>query len=252
MRVRLITVGALVAAIGLGFLAFEQLEAPQSQVLGVTLVHGPRNRPDVALTFDDGPNPPYTSAILDVLERARAHATFFVVGRAAAAYPGLLQREARDGDEIGNHSWAHEHLIVLTPSSLRTSLERTSNAIRSATGITPTLMRPPFGQRDPLVLQTVRTLGMTPVMWSVPLARDWRQPPAQTIVHRLLAHVHAGDILVLHDGDRGILCARPEMIRSRCNRTAEIEAVRLLIPALRARGFHLVTVTQLFARTAQL
>ena len=99
-------------AIG-GFLAYELLEQPTNQLWGRTLTQGPTNERVVALTYDDGPNPPYTDSILDVLEREHVRATFFLVGRAAAAYPGLVRREVRDGDAVGNHTWDHKHLILM-------------------------------------------------------------------------------------------------------------------------------------------
>ena len=95
---------------------YKWLEDPRSQLFGKTLVSGPPQMRVVALTFDDGPNPPYTDRILNVLRSERVHATFFVVGRAVAAYPEVVRRIARDGNALGNHTWDHAHLLVLTPA----------------------------------------------------------------------------------------------------------------------------------------
>ncbi|HMD02267.1 MAG TPA: polysaccharide deacetylase family protein, partial [Candidatus Baltobacteraceae bacterium] len=131
---------AMILAVG-SYGSYEALEAPSNQIFGQTLVHGPSDRHEVALTFDDGPNAPYTERILDVLRRERVHATFFVVGRAVAAYPRTVRRIVREGHVLGNHSWDHAHLLVETPSAVRAELRRTDDAIYAATGLRTRLMR---------------------------------------------------------------------------------------------------------------
>jgi peptidoglycan/xylan/chitin deacetylase (PgdA/CDA1 family) len=227
------------------YAAYERLEQPSSQLFGKTLTNGPGNARVVALTFDDGPNPPYTDRILTVLEREHVPATFFVVGRAVAAYPGVVRREVRDGDAIGNHTWDHAHLIVLRRSEIRTSLERTNAAIGAAAHVHVTLMRPPFGERDWMVMQVARQLGYTVVMWSVPLARDWEDPPARVIASRILPYVSDGSIIVLHDGNRGELCTAAQ--RRICERSADIGATRTIVETLKRRGYRFVTIPQLIA-----
>lgn len=228
-----------------GFWAYEVSENPTNQLFGQTLVSGPADERVVALTFDDGPNPPYTSAILDVLERERVHATFFLVGRAVAAYPSVVRREVRDGDAIGNHTWSHGHMILMDATDVRASLAKTDEAIYLAAGVHTRIMRPPFGARDWLVLDQARSLGYTPVMWSVPLAKDWEEPPAQTIVERIVPYVRDGSIIVLHDGNRGIVCAHSRLSAKICDRHSEIDATRLIIERLRGLGYRFVTVPEL-------
>ena len=230
-----------------GFWLYEISENPSNQIFGSTIVSGPPGQRVVALTFDDGPNPPYTNAILDVLEREHVHATFFVVGRAVAAYPSIVRREVRDGDAIGNHSWSHGHLILMSPAQVRSSLARTDAAIYRAAGVHTRIMRPPFGARDWLVLAQVRRLGYTPVMWSVPLAKDWEEPPAAIIADRTVPYVRDGSIVVLHDGNRGIVCASAHVSAKTCDRHSEIEATRLIIDRLRREGYRFVTVPELLA-----
>jgi peptidoglycan/xylan/chitin deacetylase (PgdA/CDA1 family) len=239
---------ALVAIVGLaGVMLYEAAEAPANQLFGKTLVHGPRTEKIVALTYDDGPNPPYTDRILDVLEQEHVHATFFVVGRAVRAYPEVVRREVRDGDAIGNHTWDHAHLILMTPAQIRASLERTDEAIERAAGIRPEIMRPPFGARDWQVLAVARSMGLVPVMWSVPLANDWLQPPPEVIARRILRNVHDGSIIVLHDGNRGIVCAGHSFPPGTCDREAEIEATRIIVTTLRREGYRFVTIPQMLA-----
>jgi peptidoglycan/xylan/chitin deacetylase (PgdA/CDA1 family) len=243
LRFGVISTAALALLGTLGFGAYEYGESPASQLFGATLVSGPADRHVVALTFDDGPNPPYTNGILAVLERERVHATFFVVGRAVAAYPAVVRREVRDGDAIGNHTWDHGHLLVLDASQIQRSLELTNDAIVRAAGTHTTLMRPPFGARDWFVLAQARRLGYTPVMWSVPLAGDWENPPPGVIAARILRYVRNGSIIVLHDGNQGILCDRAEP--HLCDRSGSVAATRMIVEALKGRGYRFVTIPEL-------
>jgi peptidoglycan-N-acetylglucosamine deacetylase len=247
MRTRWLVSGALALAV-LGAAAYEGyqvVESPASQLFGTTLVRGPHDERVVALTYDDGPNPPYTGQLLSVLRAERIHATFFVVGRAVAAYPGLVREEVADGNAIGNHTWSHGHLLLYDTAGLRRTLERTDRAIYQAAGVHTRIMRPPFGARDWLVLGEVRKLGYIPVMWSVPLANDWEYPPAPVIAARVLRYVNDGAIIDLHDGNRGILCARVHVARRVCDRSADVAATRLIVEALKREGYRFVTIPEL-------
>jgi peptidoglycan/xylan/chitin deacetylase (PgdA/CDA1 family) len=227
------------------FAGYEFVESPGNQLFGKTLVSGPKNERIVALTYDDGPNPPYTDAILDALRKERVHATFFVVGQAVAAYPQTVRREYDDGNAIGNHTWNHGHLVLYDPASLRETLQRTDQAIYAATGHHTKIMRPPYGGRDWLVLDEVRRLGYTPVMWSVPLAKDWEYPPGPLIAARVLHYVSDGSIIDLHDGNRGIVCARQRVAAHICDRSGDVEATRLIVESLKRRGYRFVTIPEL-------
>ena len=249
MRARVAWRAAIVTsvlALG-GFAAYEMLEAPTNQIFGKTIVAGAPSVREVALTFDDGPNPPYTDRILDVLHAEHALATFFVVGRAVVAYPATMRRIARDGHAIGNHTWDHAHLIVESRGTMRAELDRTDAAIAKITGRHTHLMRPPFGSRDFTVVNEAHRLGYRVVMWNVPLPRDWEQPGDATIVKRVIEHVGDGSIIVLHDGNRGRICAREKRPTHDCDRSQEIGATRSIVEALRARGFRFVTIPQLIA-----
>lgn len=242
-----IRAGLVLAAVAaLTFGAYEAAESPGSQLFGKTLVSGPKNERVVALTYDDGPNPPYTNRILDVLRSEGVHATFFVVGRAVQAYPQIVAREAAQGNAVGNHTWSHGHLVLYDPARVRETLERTDRAIYAATGRHTRIMRPPYGGRDWLVLDQVRKLGYTPVMWSVPLPNDWEYPPANVIASRVLRYVSDGAIIDLHDGNRGIVCARrPKVSPHVCDRAGDVEATRIIVRELKARGYRFVTIPEL-------
>jgi peptidoglycan/xylan/chitin deacetylase (PgdA/CDA1 family) len=250
MLLRRVAVSAvvLIVAAALGaFLGYELFEQPTNQIFGKTITSGPSNERVVALTFDDGPNPPYTTRILQVLEKEHVHATFFLVGRAVAAYPDVVRREVRDGDAVGNHTWEHRHLIVMTRTQVHKSLQRTNDAIYLATGMRTRLMRPPFGARDWIVMQVARKLGYTVVMWSVPLARDWEYPAPGTIARRVLPNVTDGSIIVLHDGNRGQLCSKDRLSPHVCDRSSDIEATKIIVDQLKREGYRFVTIPELIS-----
>lgn len=229
------------------YLGYTIVEAPGNQLFGKTVVNGRSDAREVALTFDDGPNPPYTNAILDVLRDEHVHATFFVVGRAAAAYPATVRRIVNDGHAIGNHTWDHAHLVVQTPDAVGTELRRTDDTIYRITGIHSRLMRPPFGSRDFAVIDKAKSLGYTVVMWSVPLPNDWEQPGDATIAQRVLDNVRDGGIIVLHDGNRGIVCGGTAAKREVCDRKQDVAATRKIVERLKAENFRFVTIPQLLA-----
>lgn len=239
---------AIVLAAAIVFLVFEAYkiaESPTNQIFGKTLVSGPKNERVIALTYDDGPNPPYTNEILGVLREEHVKATFFLVGRAVQAYPSVVREEVEEGDAVGNHTWNHGHLVLYDGAGLRRTLERTDQAIFAAAGVHTRIMRPPFGARDWLVLDEVRKLGYTPVMWSVPLANDWEYPPARVIAARVLRYAGDGAIIALHDGNRGIVCARAHVPARVCDRSADVEATRLIVEALKREGYRFVTIPEL-------
>lgn len=246
-RLRLaLPAAACVAVLGfLAFIGYEVVENPTNQLFGKTLVSGPKNERVIALTYDDGPNPPYTNEILSVLQAEGVHATFFVVGRAVQAYPSVVRREAEAGNAIGNHTWSHGHLVLYDAHALRQTLQHTDAVIFAATGVHTRIMRPPFGARDWLVLQEVRKLGYTPVMWSVPLPNDWQNPPPHVIAARVLRYAGDGAIITLHDGNRGIICARAHVAAHLCDRSADVEATRLIVNALKKEGYRFVTIPEL-------
>ncbi len=241
VRVALFLAVAVVVVFGF----YEVAESPGNQLFGKTLVSGPKGERVVALTYDDGPNPPYTNQILEVLRLEHVHATFFVVGRAVQAYPAVVRREVEGGNAVGNHTWSHGHLVLYGTDGLRRTLERTDRAIYAAAGVHSKIMRPPFGARDWLVLDEVRRLGYTPVMWSVPLANDWDYPPAKVIADRVLRYASDGAIIDLHDGNRGIVCARQLTSGRLCDRSSDVEATRLIVEALKKQGYRFVTIPEL-------
>jgi peptidoglycan-N-acetylglucosamine deacetylase len=154
----------------------------------------------VRLTFDDGPNRKATSAILDTLAAHGATATFFVVGSMVAASPRVVRRASREGHGIGNHSWSHPDLTMLSRDQVKAQLARTTKAIDQATGTGPTEWRPPYGATNPDVEEAARAVGLTTmVLWTVD-PRDWEDPPATAVRDRVLQDVRPNSTVLLHDG----------------------------------------------------
>jgi peptidoglycan/xylan/chitin deacetylase (PgdA/CDA1 family) len=172
---------------------------PASQLLGPTTRRTGRAS-TLALTFDDGPNPAATPYLLDLLDRHKARATFFLIGERVRLYPRVAAAIVARGHVVGNHTDTHPSLVWLGPAQIGAELSRCQEEIRLATGRRPLWMRPPFGFRGPQLNRVVRRMGFTGVaMWSL-TAYDWNpQPPARLI--QRLARVRGGDIVLLHDGD---------------------------------------------------
>lgn len=230
-RVAIVTV--IVAAVAA--VAWYYFEAPFNQTFGSTVTQVPLQQKVVALTFDDGPNPPFTDEIVRYLHSAHVTATFFVVGKAVEAHPESVQMEVRYGDAIGNHTWDHAHLVLLSKAHVGRELDDAEAAIERATGVHTTLFRPPFGARDFLVLRVARDRGYRVIMWSVPLPSDWANPVPAVIAQRVLKNVKNGSIIVLHDGNKG----------SYGNRANTVAATKLIVKALLDQGFRFVTVPEL-------
>lgn len=187
----------------------------------------------VALTFDDGPRPPFTDAILDVLRDQGIVATFFVVGQNVERHPELARRIVREGHALGNHGWRHRALDSLSTQAAHDEIGRGTSAIRRATGVHPRILRPPFGALD----QRIRGRdgiaadhGQTLVMWSVQ-TRDWATRSPRAVAIGTLRQVEPGAVILLHDGGG--------------NREHVVTATRWMIGHLARQGYRFVTVPQL-------
>ena len=190
-------------------------------------LHGPQRR-EVAIGFDDGPAPD-TPQFVTMLERSHAQATFFMIGdQVSASYRATLLRELRNGDVLGDHTFTHPDLVA--SDEVRAQLQKTIAAIRSLTGYTPCIFRPPYGAYDQSVIQTARSLGLATVLWDVDPS-DYTLPGTSTIVARVLEQVRPGSIIISHDGGGP--------------RGQTLAAYPTIISALRERGYRIVTIPQL-------
>ncbi|MBE3558391.1 MAG: polysaccharide deacetylase family protein [Ktedonobacteraceae bacterium] len=174
-------------------------QVAQVQAQDRLLYRGDPNLPEIALTFDDGPNPLYTPQILSILAHYRVKATFFCIGSLVQAYPAIVQQEHNAGHVVGNHTWAHPDLRRLIPSSVAWQLSSTQNAITGATGVRPLYFRPPYGAFNATTQATANQLGLSTILWNVD-PRDWSRPGANAIIARVRAQTSNGSIILMHDG----------------------------------------------------
>lgn len=179
--------------------------------------------PCVALTFDDGPSV-YTEGLLDILSRHQVKATFFILGKSARIQSETVSRIFADGHQIGNHTWDHPNLTKLSAELIQQQLHQTDDIITQIVGQPTAHLRPPYGAYNDLVLAVS---GLPIIFWSVdPL--DWRDRDADVVAARIIESP-AGAIILAHDIHK-----------------TTVAAVPAIIEALRERGIHFVTVTQLF------
>jgi peptidoglycan/xylan/chitin deacetylase (PgdA/CDA1 family) len=232
--------GPLSAAVAAGLAAGACFYAgmfPTSQLFGTTLLSGP-DSDEIALTFDDGPNDPYTGQLLDVLARHQVRATFFLMGNYVRRRPDIARAIHQAGHLLGNHTMSHPSLMWERPARVREELSGCNTAIEDAIGERVEWFRPPFGSRRPDVLRVARELGLTPVMWNV-TAHDWDS----TDPHALAARVRRGiadnqrrgrsSNILLHDGGHrsfGI------------DRSVTLAATAMLLESWAGTDFRVVTV----------
>ncbi|MEU5884801.1 polysaccharide deacetylase family protein [Spirillospora sp. NPDC047279] len=183
----------------------------------------------VALTFDDGPMPS-TTRLLEILAGKKVKATFFVVGRNAAERPDVMRSELAGGHELANHSYTHTDLGRASAGRVRSELQRTQDAVKRATGVTPTLMRPPYGSTDRDVAAVTKELGLAQILWAVdPL--DWLDRDRRAVERKVVARVRPGSIVLLHD-------IHP----------TTVAAVPAIIDRLARKGYVFVTVSELYGK----
>ena len=221
----------LAGGTGLGIGGFAYASRwPTSQIFGRTLI-APREPGQLALTFDDGPNPSWTPRLLDILAEHNVRATFFMVGKFVKGEPELARRVAAAGHLIGNHTWSHPDLSRTRAANVLDELTRTSDILAGVTGKPIVYFRPPFGARRPYVLKLARQLGLIPVTWNA-MTEDWKEPSADTIARNLIRKIDSNQRrgyasnIVLHDGshrtanaDRGPSVAASAQLVERYART---------------------------------
>lgn len=185
-------------------------------------------RPLVALSFDDGPHHQLTPQLLRILAARRIRATFFVLGNRAIRHPALLAHMARDGHEIGNHTWSHPRLSGLSDAALLAQVDQAARAVFDVVGRTPVVLRPPYGDISDHQRRLIyHERGLPTVLWSVD-PQDWRRPGPTVVTRRILDRVHPGAIVLSHDIVEGTVAAMPATL-----------------DGLIERGYAFVTVSEL-------
>jgi peptidoglycan/xylan/chitin deacetylase (PgdA/CDA1 family) len=185
----------------------------------------------LAMTFDDGPSAENTPRLLDLLKQRGIKATFFLIGQNAAEHPDLVKRILAEGHEVGNHSWTHPQLSKLSDERVTEEINKTQEAIRQACGLTPTLLRPPYGAITQRQREWVeKDFHLNVILWSVD-PFDWKRPGASVIEERILGGAEPGAIILSHDIHK-----------------QTVDAMPATLDALLAKGYHFVTVSELIAR----
>jgi len=184
--------------------------------------------PYIAMTFDDGPSATLTPKLLDLLAAHHIKATFFVIGENVAEHPEIVERAAREGHEIANHSWSHPNFGKMSDEGVRRQLTRTDDAIKNATGVRPTLLRPPYGSITARQKRWIHDeFGYQIILWDVD-PYDWKRPGPSVVCNRILKETRPGSIVLSHDIHPGT-----------------IEAMPSTFDQLQAKGFKFVTVSEL-------
>ena len=217
-----------------------QSMAPTGQWYGRTFTGLARGSKQFALTYDDGPNDPYTLRLLEVLAKHDVRATFFLIGRYVRQRPDIAREVAGAGHVVANHTFTHPLLIFKSASETRKELSDCQAALQDAIGAHSSLFRPPFGGRRPATLRIARELDLQPVMWNV-TGYDWNAPPAAVIEQKCARQMHGGDVILLHDGGHKQMGA---------DRSQTVLATDRLITRYKADGYEFVTIPAMLERQA--
>jgi peptidoglycan/xylan/chitin deacetylase (PgdA/CDA1 family)/GT2 family glycosyltransferase len=228
-------IGLALVTLLVSFLIFATID-PVAQIFGPVLTHVRADQPVIALTFDDGPSP-YTAQVLDILARYEVKATFFVIGQKVEQHPDLARRIVAEGHVLGNHTYSHPLWKMMgTSQQVERELDRGAEAIQAATGLQPTLFRPPHGWRSPWMITLAQRKGYQVVTWDIS-SGDWMaQSTTQAIINRVVQKARPGAIILLHDGLN---------LQDNVSRQHTVEALPAIIEALQARGYRLVTIPEL-------
>ncbi len=200
---------------------------------GLAVRRGPQ-RPQVALTFDDGPHPVYTLRVVEVLNRYGARATFFFVGRHALQLPHVAREVAAAGHSLGSHTFSHPHLWTLGPRATWREVADGVRAVEDAAGRRAQYFRPPWGAFNLPALGACRALGLVPVLWTVRGEGYLWRPTPRRMVREVVGKAHPGAVVDLHD--RGGFPDTPERV---------LQALPGILEGLRLRGLEPVSLEEL-------
>jgi len=226
-------IGGTTGLLAAGGLLAHAVRGRAATVFGPSVYHGNRERPAIALTFDDGPSES-TPALLRILARHNVPATFFMLGQNVERLPAVAQRVAAAGHEIGNHTDSHPRFDFCSGDFIYRELAAAQEKILRHTGVTPRLFRAPYGVRWFGLRSAQERLQLLGVMWGT-IGPDWKWP-APRVVRLFLDRARHGDIFCLHDG---------RTTETAPNISTTLAAVDAIIPAMKERGLRFETVSQI-------
>ncbi len=232
------TLAATGAASAAGLMTYA-VRGRSAELLSPSIYRGDPDRPQIALTFDDGPSQS-TPALLEVLAEHQVPATFFMCGRNVRRFPDIARDVLNAGHDLGNHTESHSYLHFHSPDHIYRELAMAQQSIRTVTGCRPRWFRPPYGVRWLGLRKAQRKLGLTGVMWTT-MGRDWKWSSCR-VARLMLSTAQNGSIFCLHDG-RGTIPS-PDIRNT-------IEAVEAVVPRLKDQGFQFVTLTDMLVRNHQ-
>ena len=184
----------------------------------------------IAITFDDGPHKTKTPQILDILKKHEVTATFFVVGSCVENYPDIIRRELSEGHEIGNHTFSHLSLVSGDMKKMEEEILKTEEVLFENLEYRPKLFRPPEGVCNQGIASVAAALDYSVILWNVD-TRDWAHTSKDDLVNMVLRNIESGDIILFHDSISG--------------ESHTAEALEVIIPALKEKGYRFVTVSEL-------
>ncbi|NDC21756.1 polysaccharide deacetylase family protein [bacterium] len=201
--------------------------SPSSQLFGKFPSRIKTDEKIIYLTFDDGPNEPYTSEIIDYLNSKKIKATFFVVGECANKYPKTIKKIHDSGHSIGNHTKSHKFFNYVKTPAMQKEIQDNQAIIKRITGEEPKLFRPPWLFRNPILLRSIKKFGLKPVSGVFCHSLEVFKIDAQQIAEGAIKKAQPGQIIIFHDGYNS----------KGANRRQTVEALKLTVEALSKKGY---------------
>lgn len=204
-----------------------------SSTNNAVITSGSKENKIIAISFDDGPHPKYTTQILDLLKEYDIKATFFVLGKHAELYPEIIKRQILEGHEIGNHSYSHVNMKKVSNKVIKEEYQKTQEIIYSISNTKPKIFRPPYGNYNNEIIKIVTNDDSSVILWTYYQdSKDWSNPGIDAIINTTLSKIQNGDIILFHD-----YVYKPE--------SHTVEALKTILPQLIDEGYKFVTISEL-------
>lgn len=216
-------------------------ETPNFQIVGEFFNNVDTEELVVALTYDDGPNPPYTNQLIGLLERFQIKATFFVTGEKVLENSETVRQLVSAGHEIGNHSYSHQKMIWKTPSFIKSEINKTDQLLHKIGVKNKINFRAPYGLKLLVLPYILSKLGKANILWNVD-SKDYQESNPEVIANNVIENVSPGSIILLHDGSA----------EGNSDRSVTITATEIVIEKLQAQGYKFKTVSELIGKNNKL